>query len=207
VRAILKQGLLVLVPEDEHEAAQLAEWKKEHEDHAFLLHRSETTALEFGNLGPRADACREPINVVSDSPDPTIRPIGNFSPAPFDLDRERYASVESFWQGLKFPEGPERKRVAEMSGPEAREAGGKRGYGITVSYQGRDIAVGAWEHWRLMRRSCEAKFDQNNEARAALLATGDRPLTHIVRHDSRAIPGVIMADIWMRIRASLRDKL
>lgn len=207
MRAILKQGLLVLVPDNEHEAVELAEWRTGHEDHAFLLRRSETTALEFADLGPRADACREPINVISDSPDPTIRPIGNFSPAPFDHDGERYASVDSFWQGLKFPEGSERKRIAEMSGPEAREAGGKRGYGTTVSYRGREIAVGTREHWRLMRRACEAKFQQNEKARAALMATGDRPLTHIVRHDSRAIPGVIMADIWMRVRATLRDKL
>jgi predicted NAD-dependent protein-ADP-ribosyltransferase YbiA (DUF1768 family) len=205
MRAILKDGLLVLVPENDREEAELAAWKAEHGDRVFWLRRSETAALELHDLGVRADACREPINVISDSPNPAVRPIGNLSPAPFDLASERYASVESFWQGLKFPEGPERRRIAGLSGSEAREAGAKLGYGTTVSYQGRDILVGTWEHWRLMRQACEAKFDQNEEARAALLATGDRPLTHIVRHDSRAIPGVIMADIWMRIRAKRRE--
>ena len=45
---------------------------------------------------------------------------------------------------------------------------------------------------------------QNREAAAALLATGQRPLTHVVRRDSTTIPGVIMAAIWMRIRKALR---
>jgi predicted NAD-dependent protein-ADP-ribosyltransferase YbiA (DUF1768 family) len=56
-----------------------------------------------------------------------------------------------------------------------------------------------------MERACRAKFEQNAEARAALLATGDRPLTHVVRRDSTTIPGVIMAQIWMRIRKRTRS--
>jgi predicted NAD-dependent protein-ADP-ribosyltransferase YbiA (DUF1768 family) len=54
-----------------------------------------------------------------------------------------------------------------------------------------------------MKQACRAKFTQNAEARAALLSTGERPLTHRVRRDSATIPGVIMADIWTRIRATL----
>ena len=71
---------------------------------------------------------------------------------------------------------------------------------------GQEIAVGTWAHWQLMEQACRAKFSQNEEARAALLATGWRPLVHVVRRDSKAIPGVIMADIWMRIRAELRSQ-
>ncbi len=57
----------------------------------------------------------------------------------------------------------------------------------------------------LMRRACAAKFSQNESAREALLSTGDRPLTHKIKRDSQTIPGVIMADIWMRIRTRLRE--
>jgi predicted NAD-dependent protein-ADP-ribosyltransferase YbiA (DUF1768 family) len=56
-----------------------------------------------------------------------------------------------------------------------------------------------------MERACRAKFEQNADARAALLSTGDRPLTHVVRRDSKTIPSVIMAQIWMRIRHDLRQ--
>jgi len=36
-----------------------------------------------------------------------------------------------------------------------------------------------------------------------LLATGERPLVHHVPRDSRTIPGVIMAEIWMALRSEL----
>jgi predicted NAD-dependent protein-ADP-ribosyltransferase YbiA (DUF1768 family) len=65
--------------------------------------------------------------------------------------------------------------------------------------------VGTFEHWALMESACRAKFSQCVEAREALLATGERPLVHRVKRDSRAIPGVIMADIWMRIRVRLSE--
>jgi hypothetical protein len=76
-------------------------------------------------------------------------------------------------------------------------------YGATIEYAGETIVVGTHAHWQLMRRARMAKFQQNDAARAALLETGTRPLVHQVRPDSRTIPGVIMADIWMRIRAIL----
>ena len=81
---------------------------------------------------------------------------------------------------------------------------------LAITYQnavltaGREIVPGTWDHWRLMEAACRAKFEQCSEARAALLATGNRPLTHVVRRDSRTIPGVVMAEIWMRIRRRLR---
>ncbi len=55
-----------------------------------------------------------------------------------------------------------------------------------------------------MARACRAKFAQHPGARAALLATGERPLTHRVRRDSLTIPGALMADIWMQLRKRLR---
>ena len=47
-------------------------------------------------------------------------------------------------------------------------------------------------------------FPVLNAAREALLSTGTRPLMHRMRRDSKTIPGVIMADIWMRLRERLR---
>lgn len=206
MKTILKDRLLVLLPDGEEEAAELALWKAVHGGHALLVRPSQETSLELHDLGPQADACRDPINVISNSPDLAIRPIGNFAPTPFELDSARYASIESFWQGLKFAEGTERRRIAKLDGARARSEGETQGYGATVSYGGREFVVGTWAHWQLMEQACRAKFGQNEEARAALLATGERPLVHIVRRDSKAIPGVIMAAIWMRIRADLRSQ-
>lgn len=206
MKVILKQpqNLIVVVPETAAEEEALAGWKAGRDGHVF--HGSgRGTGLALVDLGPQEVVCRVPINVTSKHPDPVIQLIGNFADAPFDLDRVRYQSVESFWQSLKFDSRAERLEVAAMPGGTARRAGEKKGYGATVRYDGRDIVVGTWDHWQLMERACRAKFDQNEDARAALLGTGTRPLEHRVRRDSRTIPGVVMADIWMRIRRALAD--
>src|SRR5262249_14140692 len=117
----------------------------------------------------------------------------------------RYRSVESFWQGLKFGNEHDRRRLADLHGPQAHAEGDKQGYDATVNYRGKNIVVGTSAHWRLMERACCAKFEQNAEARAALLSTGDRPLLHVARRDSTTIRGVIMAQIWMRIRKRWRN--
>jgi predicted NAD-dependent protein-ADP-ribosyltransferase YbiA (DUF1768 family) len=204
MRVLLKEHLIVLIPESADAAGELESWRSKREAHVFCIRASSSQSLELHDLGERAEACREPINAVSNSPDPIARMISNFATAPFDLDGQRYQSVESFWQGLKFPSDSDRRRLAQLEGAQARGEGEKQGYGATVSYGGQEIAVGTWSHWQLMERACRAKFEQSAEARAALLATGDRPLTHIVRRDSKTIPGVIMAQIWMRIRKDLR---
>jgi predicted NAD-dependent protein-ADP-ribosyltransferase YbiA (DUF1768 family) len=119
------------------------------------------------------------------------------------LHGERYASVEGFWQGLKFDSPADRQRVAGLAGKEAKSVA----HGLPVQdifvYGGQTYGVGRYEHWSLMRQACQAKFSQNALARSALMATGECSLTHKVRRDSRTIPGALMADIWMRIRARL----
>jgi predicted NAD-dependent protein-ADP-ribosyltransferase YbiA (DUF1768 family) len=205
MRAVWKDDVLVLVPEGGEEALELAIWKEERAGHVLLIggHRGEGLVLR--DLGSKTDACNEPINVTSRHPDDQIRLIGNFAETPFDLDGRRYASVESFWQSLKFEDKAERRDIAGLKAPIARSLGDKKGYGATVAYEDQVITVGTKDHWELMRRACEAKFAQNFDARNALLATGDRPLTHVVRRDSRSIPGVIMAAIWMKIRKGLAE--
>jgi predicted NAD-dependent protein-ADP-ribosyltransferase YbiA (DUF1768 family) len=206
MRVLLKNRLLVLVPETPEEVTRLGEWQAAQADHVLYLRSPGGEGLALHDLGPRSDACREPIQVSSRSIDPTARWIGNFAPTPFTLDSREYRCVEAFWQGLKFQNGLERRRVAELDGPAARKAGQAQPYGATVTYEGCEIPVGAWEHWELMERACWAKFTQHEEARAALLSTGDRPLQHRMRRDSRTIPGAIMAEIWMRIRRKLRQQ-
>ena len=205
MRVLLKDDLLVLIPETTGEKAEIAAWKLSRADHVFCLRSSESSNAELHQLGPRLEACREPLNAVSNSVDPVARMISNFAATPFELDGLRYRSVESFWQGLKFFDEHDRRRLADLDGPQARSEGEKQGYGATVNYGGEAIVVGTSAHWRLMERACCAKFEQNAEARAALLSTGERPLQHVVRRDSTTIPGVIMAQIWMRVRKRLRN--
>jgi predicted NAD-dependent protein-ADP-ribosyltransferase YbiA (DUF1768 family) len=202
MRTELKGELLILVPETPAEESAVVAWKEGREGHvlALLANRGKGATVRF--LGPHEEVCREPINVTSKHPDPQIRLIGNFAATPFELDGVWYASIESFWQALKFPEG-ERARIAAVDGSAAKRAGAEVEYGTHVCYQGAEVAVGTWAHWQLMERACRAKFTQNFEAMSALIATGERPLVHKMRKDSRTIPGAIMAEIWMRIRKQI----
>jgi predicted NAD-dependent protein-ADP-ribosyltransferase YbiA (DUF1768 family) len=202
MKAVLKEGLLILVPQTDQEEAELAGWKEGKADHVFgaVLRGS---GLALHDLGSKEHACNEPLNVSSRATDPAARLLSNFAATPFELDGRTYASVESFWQGLKF-DGVERREVALLDGPAAQRRGQEKGYGAIVRYEGRSIVVGGWEHRELMVRACTAKFEQNEEVRQALLSTGNRTLTHRMRRDSKAIPGAILAEILMKIRRRLQ---
>lgn len=204
MNVIFKNGLLVLVPQVEDELEAIAEWKPSMSGHVFRVSTDTGTGLTFQDLGPHSVACHEPINVTSQHADEGIRLIGNFAETPFELHYRTYRSVESFWQGLKFEDRAERERLATLSGPEARHLGERQGYGATIKYEGQEIVVGTWDHWQLMQQACSAKFTQHAEARKALLETFPRPLVHRVRHDSKTIPGAIMAEIWIKIRKQLQ---
>lgn len=191
-------GLAAETPEEQAICAHLLAADR----HVFQLHCTTDRGFAFSELGPEADACRAPLNITR-SVEARSQAISNLAHTPFDLDGERYASIEGFWQGLKFTDPAERRRLASLFGPEAKGRGGAAGQPATVEYGGESIMAGSPEHWRLMRRACEAKFSQHKPARAALLATGQRWITHKVRGESRTIPGVVMAQIWMDLRAKL----
>jgi hypothetical protein len=42
--------------------------------------------------------------------------LSNLAPTPFVLDGREYASVEGFWQGLKFEDEAQRAIIAKISG-------------------------------------------------------------------------------------------
>lgn len=204
MKALLKKGVIVLIPEEEDETETFAAWREATAEHVFVLRAQPRDGTVLHDLGPREEACREPLNVGYRSPDWRIKLISNFAPTPFELDGRTYASVEGFWQGLKFPDEADRRRIAALVAGEAKRAGEAAVPSETFEYEGQRFHPGTHAHWKLMERACWAKFSQNEDARSALLATGARPITHVMRRDSTTIPGAIMAQIWMRIRARLQ---
>jgi hypothetical protein len=197
----LQKDLVVVSPE-ENESEKLADWLRAHAGQMFRLENVGDGAV-FHAIGPEDEACGKPINISSRSPMP-LKLVSNFAHTPFVLDDKEYASVEGFWQGLKFPQAADRLRLASLHGDEARDAGLSAAAGEAFDYAGRRIRTGTFEHWQLMERACIAKFERNSAARDALLSTGHRPITHRVDPDSRTIPGAIMAEIWTRIRDIVR---
>jgi predicted NAD-dependent protein-ADP-ribosyltransferase YbiA (DUF1768 family) len=203
VQVRLKDNLLVVTAESEQERVAVAEWAAARNGRVFELLHQDGQTFRLTDLGPRPEACREPVNISSRSADPAVQWISNLAHTPFELDGERYASVEAFWQGLKFPEPSRRVVIAGLHGQEARRAGFNAPEADVIDYRGRVVRVGTADHWGLMAAACWAKFNQHEEARRALLGTGARPLQHKTRRDSRNIPGVVMADIWMKVRRGL----
>jgi ribA/ribD-fused uncharacterized protein len=206
MRVILKPGMLVVVAETDPEREAWATWRQSVDDHAFHFIGSSDGGGPFHDIGPIEVARREPINVVFTQVEERWRPISNLAHSPFTLDGRNYASVEGFWQCLKFESETERARVAKLSGMAAKQVAAPRSATGSFHYEGRVCALGGPEHHRLMLRACWAKFSQHGEARKALLDTGDRILCHRTPRDSQTIPGALMADVWMRIRGRLQRK-
>lgn len=204
MRVRLKDGLLLVTAESDEEQSELAAWAHRAEGQVFAFSNQDPKTLKFVSRGLEADACRLPLNITSRIDDPVLRLISNLAETPFELDGRRYASVEGFWQGLKFSEQARRDQIATLSGLEARRAGAAAAALDAFDYEGSPIRTGTYDHWALMKRACHAKFTQHAAACAALLGTGERPLVHRTRLDSRTIPGAVMAEIWMKLRTKLR---
>jgi predicted NAD-dependent protein-ADP-ribosyltransferase YbiA (DUF1768 family) len=153
--------------------------------------------------------------------------LSNFAATPFTFRGKRYASIEAFWQMMKYPEGPEDPRVAfaglhwafsreqvkQLSGFEAKRAGtlaeeNLRKMGITwVSFEGRRFEyrpAAPGEHYRLIVEATREKVRQNPEVRRILLATGDLVLKPDHHQEPSAPAAWRYYDILMQIRADLQ---
>lgn len=140
--------------------------------------------------------------------------LSNFSETPFVLDGKRYASVEAFWQAIKFEEGSfARAMVAELPAKQAKKANELVGPVSEVTYQGEVLRVGTLAHYDLMARALRAKFDQNPAVRNILLQTGDAELTHDLRRsdgtqipDSLTLPAAIFTSQLTDLRGNYRER-
>lgn len=157
----------------------------------------------------------EIINVASNSDSEAGRLLSNFADTPFELDGKQYRSVESFWQGLYFPEGSdERGRISQLSGRDAKKAAIGKPEGLkTIVYLNEPIEIGSPAHHELMRRAVRAKLEQNPIVLNKLLETGNKKITHVVVRkdgtlapDSASIPGEVFSNILMDLRSEFRQK-
>jgi predicted NAD-dependent protein-ADP-ribosyltransferase YbiA (DUF1768 family) len=154
--------------------------------------------------------------------------LSNFAETPFDFKGKHYASVEGFWQMLKFPEGPRddraknssvhwpftREQVAQMTAFEAKTAGNKanaimKQLGIEwVTFEGRRINYlddSKGDFYRLIWDVEMAKLRQNPGVRAVLLKTGDLKLMPDHHQEPTAPPAWHYDEMWMEIRAQIRS--
>ncbi len=153
--------------------------------------------------------------------------LSNFAPTPFVFRGRHYASLEGFWQMMKYPENDEdprarfpglvwehtREQVAQMTGFEAKEAGNAAGRNMEkmgidwVTFEGERMeyrpAVPG-RQYQLIEAATREKVRQNPEVGEVLLSTGDL----ILKPDHHQEPDPPAAwryyDILTRIRSELR---
>jgi len=150
--------------------------------------------------------------------------LSNLAPTPFEMDGKRYASIEGFWQMMKYPDPADpadprhradlswphsREEVSSLSGFEAKRAGEETQKNYEkldlqwISYQGqrmfhKDKDKGG--HYQLILKATRQKIAQNKEARELLIATGDLVLRPDHHQDKDAPPAYRYYDILMKIR-------
>jgi predicted NAD-dependent protein-ADP-ribosyltransferase YbiA (DUF1768 family) len=153
--------------------------------------------------------------------------LSNFAPTPFWLHGKRYASVEGFWQMMKYPETKNdpwhawqlpytREQVAGMSGFEAKAAGDlaeammKKHNVDWVSYDGQRMTYCSpipKEHHRLIKEAMMKKLRYNQEVKRILLATNDLKLKPDHHAEACPAPEWKYYELWMEIRRELQHSL
>jgi predicted NAD-dependent protein-ADP-ribosyltransferase YbiA (DUF1768 family)/pimeloyl-ACP methyl ester carboxylesterase len=122
--------------------------------------------------------------------------LSNFAATPFEYCGKRYASLEGFWQAMKYPEGSDddrakhpgitwqftREQVSQMTAFEAKEAGdlasaNMRKMGIDwVTFNGKRFPYRPkhpGEHYRHIVAATRAKVSQNPSVKSVLESTGN----------------------------------
>lgn len=153
--------------------------------------------------------------------------LSNFAPTPFMYHGKRYASLEGFWQMMKYPEGPDdpratfpgiewkfnREDVAQLISFDAKRAGdlaeeNMRKMGISwISFEGKQFEYKSkipGEHYKLIVEATREKVRQNPEVKRLLLSTGNLILRPDHYQDPDSPPEWRYYEIIMMIRDELK---
>lgn len=151
--------------------------------------------------------------------------LSNFAPTPFEMRGRRYASLEGFWQSLKFPENANDPRAASTAWPYQRseveqltafaaKTAGKaadeinRSLGINwISLAGERIFPKGQDqdrHYAWIVEATRAKLAQNPEVKRILLSTGDLKLRPDHHTEPTATKAYRYFDIYMELRRELQ---
>jgi predicted NAD-dependent protein-ADP-ribosyltransferase YbiA (DUF1768 family) len=158
--------------------------------------------------------------------------LSNFAPTPFTFHGQCYASLEGFWQMMKYPEGTNdprawwpsarspgitwtntRAQVAQMTAFTAKHAGdmaeaNMKTMGIDwVTFEGKRMkyhAAGQSEFYKHIAAATREKVRQNPDVQKVLLSTGDLILKPDHHQETNAPPAWHYFDILMQIRSELQ---
>ncbi|HEX4121898.1 MAG TPA: NADAR family protein [Verrucomicrobiae bacterium] len=152
--------------------------------------------------------------------------LSNFAPTPFVFHHRRYASLEGFWQAMKYPENPAdvratfpgvrwrctRAEVGQMTGFNAKRAGDLANTNMTVmhidwvTFEGHRMEyrpAQPGDHYRLIVAITWQKVLQNAEVRRVLLSTGKL----VLEPDHYQEPNAPAAWRYYEILTDIRSRL
>ncbi len=155
--------------------------------------------------------------------------LSNFAATPFVFHGKRYASLEGFWQMMKYPENADdpraqflgltwpntREQVAQMTAFDAKHAGdiadaNMKKMGIDwVTFEGTRMvyhAPGESDFYKLIVAATREKVRQNPDVQKVLLATGNLVLKPDHHHEPNAVAAWHYYDILMDIRTELQQQ-
>jgi hypothetical protein len=155
--------------------------------------------------------------------------LSNFAATPFEYHGKKYASLEGFWQMMKYPEGSDdprakfpglewkytRDEVAQLTSFKAKSAGdlanaNMKKMGIDwVTFEGKQIdyhPAEPGEHFRIIKEATWKKVEQNPDVKKVLLATGDLVLKPDHHQEKDATVAWRYYDILTEIRTELQKQ-
>jgi len=155
--------------------------------------------------------------------------LSNFAATPFEFHGKRYASLEGFWQMMKYPEDTNdlratflglewklrREQVSQLTAFDAKHAGSAadanmKKMGITwVTFEGKRMeprSTTSDEFYKLIVEATREKVKQNPEVQKVLLATGDLLLKPDHHQEPDAAPAWRYYEILTIIRTELQKQ-
>ena len=152
--------------------------------------------------------------------------LSNFAATPFEFHGKRYASLEGFWQMMKYPGSSNdlratfpglewklaREQVSQLTAFDAKHAGtaadaNMKKLGITwVTFEGKRLeprSTTSDEYYNLIVEGTREKVRQNPEVQEVLLATGDL----VLKPDHHQEPDAAAAWRYYEILTTIRTEL
>ena len=149
--------------------------------------------------------------------------LSNFAATPFEYRGVKYASVEGFWQMMKYPESETdpratltfpftRSQVSNMIAFEAKNAGSigekmMEQLGIDwVTFEGQQMVYCSVEkglHFQLIKEAMIEKLNQNSEVKRILKLTGNLILKPDHHAEGCQAPEWKYYELWMEIRSEM----
>lgn len=159
--------------------------------------------------------------------------FSNLSEAHFSYDGESYASIESLWQMMKYPDPSDkndernqyqneypfkRDEVKKLVGFDCKKAGDAantvmKSHAInwisykTKKFNYKDMQEGSDYHYQIISKAIEAKVFQNEAIKNLLIQTGNLKLRPDHKIDPNSPKAYFYFDILMNIREKLLKKV